>query len=162
MKIAILTPTFNYYSGVDRVAQERAEYYSKKGNDVTVFSLEAKIKPKGYKIIELGKPRSPFLERIYRLFPFFIMKDDYIKKLKGYDMTISFLYPMDVLSYHAKKRFNSKYIAWFCGNAPGENLVERVYMNIYSFFYNRYIKNADKIVCVSNTIKNKFCNLRFN
>lgn len=155
MKIAILTPTFNYYSGTDRVAQERAEYYSNNGNDVTVFALEAKIKPKGYKIVELGKPKSAFLERVYRLFPIFLIRNDYIKKLKGYDIVISFLYPMDALAYHAKKKYKSKYIAWVCGNAPGENLIEKIYMRIYRFFYTKYLKKADKIVCVSNTVKNE-------
>ena len=154
-KIALLTPTFNHYSGQDRVAQERAEYYSKKGADVTVFALEAKIRPKGYKIITLGKPKSPTLERIYRLFPIFFIRQDYIKKLKGYDTVISFLYPMDALAYHAKKKYKSKYIAWFCGNALGTNLIEKIYMHIYNFFYNRYLKKADKIVCVSNTVRNE-------
>ena len=46
MKIAILTPTFNYYSGIDRVAQQQAEDYARKGNKVTVITLEANIKPK--------------------------------------------------------------------------------------------------------------------
>lgn len=154
-KIAILTPTFNYYSGTDRVAQERAEYYSKKGNDVTVFALEAKIKPKGYKIIELGKPKSPTLERIYRLFPFFFTRQGYIKKLKGYDTIISFLYPMDALAYQAKKKYGAKYIAWYCGIAPGQNIIEKVYMKIHSLFYHRYLKKADEIVCVSNTVRNE-------
>ena len=43
MRIAILTPTFNYYSGIDRVVQLQAEDYAKKGNKVTVIALEAKI-----------------------------------------------------------------------------------------------------------------------
>ena len=50
MKIAILTPTFNYYSGIDRVAQDWAENLVRKGHNVTVFAFETKIKPKGYKI----------------------------------------------------------------------------------------------------------------
>ena len=154
-KIAILTPTFDYYSGTDRVAQERAEHYSKNGNDVTVFALEAKIKPKGYKLITLGKPKSPTLERIYRLFPIFFIRQDYIKKLKSYDTIISFLYPMDALAYHAKKKYGSKYIAWYCGIAPGQNIIEKVYMKIHSLFYHRYLKKADEIVCVSNTVRNE-------
>jgi len=155
MKIAILTPTFNYYSGTDRVAQERAEYYSKKGDDVTVFALEAKIKPKGYNIVELGMPKSPFLGRLYRLFFPIFTKESHIKKLEGYDVAISFLYPMDVLSYQAKKRYKTKYIAWFCGNAPGENILEKIYMYLFSIFNNIYLRKADKIICVSNTVRNE-------
>ena len=155
MRIAILNPTFNYYSGQDRVAQERAEDYSKKGDEVTVFALEAKIKPKGYKIIELGKPKSSILERIYRLFPIFFVRKDYIEKLKGYDLIISFLYPMDALAYYAKKEYKSKYIAWFCGIAPGVDIVEKIYMGIHRFFYTIYLRKADEVVCVSNTVKNE-------
>ena len=44
-KIAILTPTFNYYSGPDRVAEEKAIKATNAGHEVTVFALEAKIKP---------------------------------------------------------------------------------------------------------------------
>ena len=44
MKIAILTPTCNYYSGIDRVVEQQAKDYAKKGNNVTVIALEAKIK----------------------------------------------------------------------------------------------------------------------
>ena len=50
MKIAILTPTFDYHSGIDRVVQLQAEDYVKKGNEVTVIALEAKIKSSKYKI----------------------------------------------------------------------------------------------------------------
>jgi len=70
MKIAILTPTFNYYSGIDRVVQQQAEEHSRKGNKVTVIALEANIKPRNYKVISLGMPKNPTLQRIYRLFFF--------------------------------------------------------------------------------------------
>lgn len=43
-KIAMLTPTFNYYSGVDRLAEDRAKEASRIGHDVTVFAFEAQIK----------------------------------------------------------------------------------------------------------------------
>ena len=45
VKIAILTPTFNYHSGIDRVVQQQAQDLLKKGHKVTVVALEAKIKP---------------------------------------------------------------------------------------------------------------------
>ncbi len=154
-KIAILVPTFNHYSGQDRVAQDRAEDYSKKGKDVTVFALEAKIKPKGYKIIELGKPKSLTLQRIYRLIPIFFIRPDYIKKLKDFDTIISFLYPMDILAYYAKKKYKSKYIAWFCGIETGVNFIEKIYLRIHRFFYTIYLRKADEVVCVSNTVKNE-------
>ena len=57
MKIAILTPTFNYYSGIDRVVEQQAEDYAKKGNKVTVITLEANIKPNSYKVVSLGMPK---------------------------------------------------------------------------------------------------------
>ena len=156
MKIAILTPTFNYYSGVDRVAQERAEYYSKKGNDVTVFALEAKIKPKGYKIIELGRPKSQFIERIYRLFPFLYFNKNVIKKLKEFNQVISLNEPLDFLAAQAKKRYGLRYIAWFSGfYAHGENLLEKIYMIIFRYFYLKHLRQADKIICVSNYVRNK-------
>ncbi|MBI3027858.1 glycosyltransferase family 4 protein [Candidatus Woesearchaeota archaeon] len=157
MKIAILTPTFNYYSGIDRVAQDRAERLSKKGHKVTVFAFEAKIKPKGYKTIRIYI--SQFLERFYRLFPFLYFNKNIIKKLKEFDQIISFNEPMDSIAVQAKKRYKIEYIAWFSGfYARGENLLEKIYMTIFRYFYLKDLKQADKIVCVSNTIKNKLIN----
>ena len=69
-KIALLTPTFSHYSGIDRVVEQQAVEYSKKGNEVTVFALEADIKPKGFGLIVLGMPKNLFLQRLYRLFFF--------------------------------------------------------------------------------------------
>ena len=159
MKIAILTPTFNYYSGIDRVAQDRAEQLSNEGHEVTVFAFEAKIKPNGYKIIGLGRPKLLFIERFYRLFPFFYFNKNVINKLKDFNQIISFNQPFDFLAVQAKKRYKIKYIAWFSGfYARGENLLEKIYMSIFRYFYLKNLKKADKIVCVSNTIRNKLIN----
>ena len=70
MKIAILTPTFSYYSGMDRVVQLQAEEYAKKGNEVTVVALESSLRPKNYKVETLGMPKNLFWQRFYRLFFF--------------------------------------------------------------------------------------------
>ena len=158
MKIALLTPTFNNYSGVDRVVEDRAEKFVKEGHDVTVIAFEAKIKPKGYRVIDLGIPDeySSYLSRFYyRFLPFFITKEKYIKMLKGYDEIISFLYPMDALAYQAKKRYKAKYVAWFSGIAPGENTLAKTYMRFYKTLYYKYLKKADEIKCVSNFVRNK-------
>ena len=48
MRIAILTPTFNYHSGIDRVVQLQAEEYVKKRDRVSVIALKAKIKSNKY------------------------------------------------------------------------------------------------------------------
>ena len=67
MRIALLTPTFAQFSGIDRVVELDAEEYIDKGNDVTIFTFKADLKPKKAKLIELGMPKNHFLERIYRL-----------------------------------------------------------------------------------------------
>ena len=74
MKIAILTPTFSHFSGIDRVVELQAIEYSKKHHQVTVFAFESTIKPKGFKLEVLGMPKSMFLQRIYRLLFFLILK----------------------------------------------------------------------------------------
>ena len=153
MKIAILTPTFNYHSGIDRVVERQAEDYAKKMNDVTVIALEAKIRPKGYKVVELGMPKNSFLQRFYRLFFFLDLKKmDYYKTLKNYDMVISHFYPMNLLAYNAKKKYNVKYVYWDHGiNTTGllDSLLQKAYMKLFLFFNNISLKNADEAYSVS-------------
>lgn len=167
-KIAILTPTFNYYSGIDRVAQRQAEDYAKKGHDVTVITLEAGIKnPKGYKIVELGMPKNSFLQRVYRLFFFLdIKKMQNYKLFKGYDQVISHYYPMTWLAHKAKKRYNLKYIY----HSHFDNVIHKefyflhkIYMYLLRFFNNWAINNVDKIYCVSEYVKKELLkHLSFN
>jgi len=138
MNIAILTPTFNYYSGIDRVVQLQAEDQVKKGNRVTVIALEAQINPKNYKVIQLGMPKNQTLQRLYRLF-FFLdnKKMGYYKNLKNYDMVISHFYPMNWLAYKAKNHYKIRYIYFNHGiNTTGllNNIWQKFYMELFSFF----------------------------
>lgn len=157
MKIAILTPTFNYHSGIDRVAQQQAEDYAKKGNRVTIIALEANIKPKNYKVEILGIPKNAFLQRLYRLFFFLDFKKiNYYKKLKGYNIVISHFYPMNWLAYLARKKYRIKYIYFNHGiNTTGllNNLWQKLYMRIFSFFTNITLRNVDEAYSVSMYLK---------
>ena len=105
MKIAILTPTFSHYSGIDRVVELQAEEYAKKKNQVTVFALQSEIKPKGFKVEVLGMPKNLFLQRVYRLLFFLdLRKINYAaEKLKDFDLAISHFYPMNLIASSAKK-----------------------------------------------------------
>lgn len=153
MKIAILTPTFNYHSGIDRVVQQQAEDYAKKGSEVTVIALEAKITPKNYKVVELGMPKGPIFQRLYRLLFFLdVKKLNYYKNLKGYDLVISHFYPMNWLAYEAKKRYNFKYIYWDHGiNTTGllDSFIQKSYMKLFLFFNNVTLSNIDEAYSVS-------------
>ncbi len=153
MKVAILTPTFNYHSGIDRVVELQARDYIKKGHEVTIIALEAKIKPKDFKVIELGMPSSLLLQRLYRLFFFLdIAKMRKYRLLKDFDVVISHFYPMNWLAYKARKEFKIKYIYWDHGiNTTGllDNYVQKMYMLLFLFFNNITLKNIDEAYSVS-------------
>ncbi len=154
MKIAILTPTFSHYSGIDRVAEMQAEEYAKKGNEVTVFALEASLKPKGFKVEILGMPKNPFLQRLYRLFFFLDFKKikNAAEKLKSYDVAISHFYPMNWIANYARKKYNIKYVYHNHGigySGLFGNVFEKVYMVLFGFFSRLSLKNADEAVSIS-------------
>ena len=157
MKIAILTPTFNYYSGIDRVAKQQAEDYAKKGHKVEVITLQADIKAKNYDVIALGTPKNPFLHRLHRLFFFLdLKKTGYYKNLKGYDMVISHFYPMNWLAYLAKKKYNVRYIYFNHGINTREvvdNFFQKAYMKLFSLFTNITLKNVDEAYSVSKYLQ---------
>ena len=156
-RIAILTPTFNYYSGIDRVAEQQAKDYTKKGNEVTVIALESNIKPEKYAVVSLGMPKNATLQRLYRLFFFLDRKKiKYYKKLKSYDVVISHFYPMNWLAYLAKKHYKIKYIYFNHGvNTTGllNNIYQKLYMKLFSFFTNITLRNVDEVYSVSKYLK---------
>ena len=154
MKIAILTPTFSHYSGIDRVVELQAGEYAKKGNEVTVFALEATLKPKGFRLEVLGMPKNLFLQRLYRLLFFLDFKkiNNVADKLKNYDMVVSHFYPMNWIAYCAKKKYNVKYVYHNHGLGYSElfgNIFEGFYMKLFGFFNKLSLKNADSAVSIS-------------
>ncbi len=159
MKIAILTPTFYHYSGIDRVAQLQAEDFAKKGHSVVVIALEASIKPKGYKVVSLGMPSSPLLQRLYRLFFFIDRKNlNAYSMLKGYDKVIAHFYPMTWLSYETKKYHNTKYVYWDHGiNTTGllDSIPQKMYMWLFKVFNNWTLRNVDEVYSVSKFLSNE-------
>ena len=160
MKIAILTPTFSHFSGIDRVAEQQAIEYSKTGNQVTVFALEADLKPKRFKLEVIGMPKSLFLQRIYRLF--FFLKCNKIKtiaeKLKDYDLIISHQYPMNLIASKAKEKYNVRYAYHNHGIGYSElftNPFEKVYMKLFSHFTKSSLKNVDEITSISKFMQSE-------
>lgn len=152
MKVAILTPTFSHFSGIDRVVQSQAEELVKKGHKVTIVTLKSKIKSKNYKVIQLGMPKNLFWQRLYRLFFFLDRKKmSNYKLLRGYDTIISHFYPMNLLASKAKKEFKIKYVYWDHGiNVKGfDTLPQKMYMHVFRFFSNMSLKNVDRAFSVS-------------
>ena len=160
MKIAILTPTFFEFSGIDRVAEQQAIDNVKKGNKVTIFTLKSTIKPKNYNIVEIGMPKNLFWQRIYRLFFFLDRKKirKYTKQLKNYDVVISHMYPMNILASKAKKIYKVKYI--FHNHGVGFpylfiNVFEKIYMRLFILFNNISLKSIDEAYSVSKFMKSE-------
>jgi len=160
MKIAILTPTFSKFSGIDRLVEREAEDYSKKGYDVTILAFKGNIKTKYAKVEYIGMPKNTTFERIYRLFFFLDIAKikKYTKKLKDFDIVLSHFYPLNWLAYFAKKKYKIRYIYHNAGIAYPKlftNPFERLYMKLFIKLNNHTIKNADKIISISNFLKNE-------
>ena len=153
MKIAILTPTFSHYSGIDRVVELQARNYAKK-NRVTVFALEADLKPKNYKLEVLGMPKNLLMQRFYRLLFFldFMKINNAVERLKDYDAVISHFYPMNWIAYNAKRKYNLKYIYHNHGIGYSNlfsNIFEIIYMKIFGFLNKLSLRNADSVISIS-------------
>ncbi len=158
MKIALLTPTFFRFSGPDRVVENEAEEHVSKRDDVTVITLKGDIKPTGYRVVELGMPSNPTLERLYRLFFFFdifkVMK--IAKMVKGCDEVVSFLYPMTIAGTTANKYYKRRYVYYNMGVAYPRlfsSLLERTYMKLFNTLTNFTVKNADDAISISNFLR---------
>ena len=159
-KIAILTPTFSHYSGIDGVVEQQAKDYAKEGNKVTVFAFEADIKPKGFELVVLGMPKNLFFQRLYRLFFFldFMKRGKTVNKLKNYNLVISHQYPMNLIASGAKKRYSIRYVYHNHGVGYSElftNQFERFYMKLFGFFNRLSLNNVDSAVSVSNFLKDE-------
>ena len=166
MKIAILTPTFSKFSGIDRLVECEAEDYTKKGYEVTIFTFKGDIKTKYAKVEYLKAPKNPTLERLYRLFFFLDIPKTkkYVKKLKEFDIVLSHFYPLNCLAYYAKKKHGVKFIYHNAGIAFPSLFsgFERLYMRLFSYFNRKSIKNADECISISKFLQRELKKEGFN
>lgn len=159
MKIALLTPTFSSYSGIDRVVELQSRELAAGGADVTIFAFEADLKPPpGVKLKVLGMPRKLLWQRIYRL----LLPLNHggnrktLSLLSGFNTIYSHQYPMNWLAYLAQKRFGARYIYYDHGIAPPftfASIADRIYMRFFSRIANLTIKKADEAISVSRYLQ---------
>ena len=113
--------------------------------------------PKGVSLVELGLPNNSFIERLYRLV-FFL--DRYkikkaVKKLRGCDLVISHMYPMNLIAKKAKK-YGIRYRFHNHGVATPElfsTASERIALRAFNWLSNRSIKSADEAVSISRYLQ---------
>ena len=161
MRIAILTPTLYEFSGIDREVELQAKQCVQRGDDVSVFTLDAAIALNGVSIIILGMPKKLFWQRVYRLFFFFdIVKIfRYIRALRNFDVIYSHLYPMNILALGAKYFYRKRYVYYNNGVAPAytfHKFHEKIYINFFRFLTNLTARNADEVISISNFLGDIF------
>jgi len=157
MKVALLTPTFYPYSGIDRVVYSKAKEYLQKGHSVDIFTLAGSLQSDA-KVHIIGMPKNPSLQRIYRLLMFLDKKkvDLYANILSRYQMVISFLYPMNLLASKAKKlnpELTYVYYNAGVGISEGYSSFERLYLRYFNYLNNKTIRNADSAISISNFLR---------
>jgi len=159
MKIALLTPTFYEYSGIDKVVELDAKRYTKQGHKVKIFTFDSG-RNMDFKDIEvIGMPKNPTLQRIYRLLFFldFPKINRIAKKLKDFDKIRCYFYPMTWIAKKARKKYGIHYQYWDAGVADPElfgSLGERLYMKLFIYLVNRSVRNADSAVSISKFLSN--------
>lgn len=161
MKIAILTPTLWYYSGIDRVVEEQVKNLVKRGDRVTIFVLDAQIKISSVEIIVLGMPKSLFWQRIYRLFFFLDLPKILfcLNKLKNFNCVFAHQYPMTVIVNLSKIFNKTRYIYYNYGIAPPgvfTSIFEKLYIILFTRFCKISIMNADEVISISEFLAEDF------
>lgn len=154
MKIAFLVPNFSKIDGGARVAEVHARELAEEGNEVSIFALNADIQPTNAVLHVMGMPKNLFWRRIYRLiFPLDIVKTiKWLPKLKEFDMTIAYFYPLTWLSYLAKKFYGVKYTFWYVGISDPQlytRFHERVFIRMHRFLTRYTTRNADHAAAIS-------------
>ncbi len=154
MKIAFLVPNFSKIDGGARVAEVHARELADAGNEVSIFALNADIQPINATLHVMGMPKNLFRRRVYRLiFPLDIIKTlKWLPRLKEFDMTIAYYYPLTWLSYLAKKFYGVKYTFWYVGISEPQlfgRFHERVFIRMHRFLTRCTTKNADHAAAIS-------------
>jgi len=153
-RIALLTPTFHHYSGIDRVVEEQARRFTAQGDTVTVFCLDATIEVPEVEIRTFGMPRSLLLQRVYRLLFFldFAKVSRMAEAIRGYDVAYAHFFPMTLVAQRAKRRSGIAYWSHNYGVPPASTfptLIEKIYITLFRRLSNRSFRSADRIVSIS-------------
>lgn len=161
MKIAILTPTLWYSSGIDRAVEQQAKALTRRKQEVSIFVFDAQLKIPGLPIIVLGMPKSLFWQRIYRLFFFLdIPKIIFcLGKLKDFKMVYAHQYPMTVVAALARIFNQSKYVYYNYGIAPATlfpSVFEKMYIILFSFLTRLSIFNVQQVISISRYLAREF------
>ncbi|MBU1148467.1 glycosyltransferase family 4 protein, partial [Patescibacteria group bacterium] len=158
MKIAILSATFSQFSGIDRVVARQAEDLARQGHQVTIMALRADMPAQTVSVQELGMPSSLIAQRVFRLLlPLFFWRvNNYLNKLKEFEVIYSHQYPMNYLAAKAKQKYGAKYIYYNHGVAPSwtfSNWWEKIYIKKFNWLTNQSIKPANQIISISNYLQ---------
>ena len=159
MKIAHLLPIFSAFTGIPMVVYMVATEQQDKGDEVTIFALEADGKlPQNIPLVIMGMPQNPIWQRLYRLtMPLNICKGlKWVPRLKDFDVIYSHHYPLNWLAYLAKRFYGVKFVYYNYGMInPGlySNLVEKAYMKIFNLLANWTIKRADGAISISQYVQ---------
>ncbi|MFH1133477.1 MAG: glycosyltransferase family 4 protein [Nanoarchaeota archaeon] len=159
MKIALLTPTFSAFSGIDRVVADQAEQHLAKGDTVLIMCLAGDMKSKA-KVIRLGMPGQRTWGRLYRLF--FFLDGAKIRRaaamLKGYDVAVSHFYPLNLIAKEAKKKYGVSYVYHNHGvswprlfSSP----FDKAYIWLFGLLSNASVKGCDAAVSVSKFLQDE-------
>ncbi|MBI5398591.1 glycosyltransferase family 4 protein [Candidatus Woesearchaeota archaeon] len=158
MKIALLTPTFSHFSGIDRVVELNAKELLRKGHRVSVFCFEGDINVPKLKVIKLGISKNQTIGRIYRLLFFLDRRKirTYGSILRNYDVVISHFYPMNLLAAYAKRKYGIRFVYHNHGVAPPwtfHSFPEKAYMWMFAKLSNWSIKDCDEAVSISKYLQ---------
>jgi len=168
MKIAHLLPAFSAFNGIAHVVYMIAAEKKLEGDEISIFCLEADIKPPDNVALEVMEmPRNSSLQKIYRIImPLDIYKAiKWIPRLKHFDVIYAHFYPMIWFAYLAQKIYGVKFIYYNHGTPPPEllsNFIEKTYVKIIAILTNLIIKRANSAVSVSRYLQKDLEKMNLN
>ncbi|MCK4793724.1 MAG: glycosyltransferase family 4 protein [Desulfobacteraceae bacterium] len=168
MKIAHLLPAFSAFNGIAHVVYMIAEGKKSEGNEVSIFSLEADIKPPDDVTLEVMEmPRNSTLQKIYRIImPLDIYKAiKWVPRLKRFDVIYAHFYPMIWFAYLAQKIYGVKFIYYNHGTPPPEllsNFIEKTYIRIIAILTSWIIRRANSAICISRYLQKDLEKMNLN
>lgn len=161
MRVAILTPTLWYSSGIDRVVEKQAKNLLQKGNRVIILTLDAQIRVSIVEVVVLGMPKNLFWQRVYRLLFFCDLPKIIfcLKKLNGVEVVFAHQYPMTIIAVLSHIFNKTKYVYYNYGIAPARlftSIFERIYIILFAFLTKLSLVNVQQVISISRYLAREF------